>query len=265
MLKVGTKEEIRTFLRLKRPNYYVYVLYYPNGDPFYVGKGTKNRVFEHEKEVSKKYTYNPYKINTIKKIYRDGGKVGYGIDSIYEKEQDALDREYVLVEEIGRPPLTNLCAGGGVSDPKAKEHHFNTLCGKTANKERSIVNKVFTELAPVHSVPIKPLSQFRVEHLVPNPHEHGYTPRPAAALFASAVFNGIMIKEGSILPRQMNIQGIDCIIENGVGGNILKAEWAKLVYNKDPAEEKLKLTKSGVQAIQRYIRELPKDVLEKYT
>lgn len=267
MLKVGTKEEIKQFLKEHNTGFYVYILYHPNKTPFYVGKGKGNRVFQHEYEVEHSQYNNPYKINTIKKIYRLGGTVGYGIDNIFEQEADAFARERELVKQIGRPPLTNLTDGGEGAvnlDPISKQKHNDTLWGDTGDNPRSIINRTFQELAPVKSVPIKPLQQFKAVHLTPHPKARNYSPREAAALFISSVFNGVLIEEGAIIPRLVNIKGVDGIIENGVGRDILVAGWATIIPNDDPTLEQFQLTKSGKDAIQRYIKDLPKEVLNRY-
>jgi len=113
--------------------FYVYVLYKPDGTPFYVGKGTvKNkglvnqRIREHE--VSAKSTIpfkqrrrcNRLKIQTIRKIWQQGHQVLYAIDSWHQLEECALGREVALIAMIGRRmekegPLTNLRSGGEAS------------------------------------------------------------------------------------------------------------------------------------------------------
>jgi LEM-3-like GIY-YIG domain len=85
--------------------YYVYVLKYPDGKPFYVGKGKGNRWNEHEREArlkqSPKELSNFHKINIIRKIWKNGGKV------IKEKvvknvtEEEAFKAEIELIEKYG--------------------------------------------------------------------------------------------------------------------------------------------------------------------
>lgn len=267
MLITGSKEQVQNFLKRDLHEFYVYVLYQPDKTPFYVGKGCGDRVFQHEYEANHSQFCNPYKINTIKTIKNNGGEIIYGIDSVFMEEKLALNRERELIQEIGRPPLTNLTDGGeGFKnlDPRSWEKHMNTLYGDVGDDPRSIINRTFQEFAPVKSVPIKPLKGFKAVSLAPHPRPHGYSPREAAALFISSVFNGVLIEDGAIIPRLVKIKGIDGIIENGVGRDILVAGWAKIIPNEDPKLEQFKLTKTGVEALRRYLKELPKEILNKY-
>ncbi len=99
-------------------SYYVYILIRPDkNEPFYVGKGKNQRLFEHEKNVTSLIINNPYKVNIIKKIIESGSQLIYGIDSFFDNEEDALARECKLITEIGRASLgagtlTNLTEGG---------------------------------------------------------------------------------------------------------------------------------------------------------
>jgi hypothetical protein len=108
--------------------YYVYLMHKPNGQVFYVGKGTARnekdqRITYHEYESkldarSKELEYrNMLKVNTIRKIWRDGGEIYYSIDSWHGEEADCFDREIELIAKFGRKitgdgKLTNLSVGG---------------------------------------------------------------------------------------------------------------------------------------------------------
>ena len=72
--------------------YYVYALIDPRDDKvFYIGKGTKNRVFSHEKESDKAQDVETRKVEIIKEI---------------EKEISALEAENdSLTEEISQPKI----------------------------------------------------------------------------------------------------------------------------------------------------------------
>lgn len=126
MLKL---DEVVAEIEKSEKPFYVYILYKPNGTPFYVGKGTKitesrydERVASHEWESkheappSRPYR-NEWKINTIKKIWREGGDVLYKLDSWHDAEETAYECEKSLIAMIGRKvtgdgPLTNLLEGG---------------------------------------------------------------------------------------------------------------------------------------------------------
>lgn len=98
--------------------YYVYILIRPDkNEPFYVGKGKNQRLFEHEIKVNSLPINNSYKVNIIKKILESGSQLIYGIDSFFDNDEDALERECKLIAEIGRASLgagtlTNLTEGG---------------------------------------------------------------------------------------------------------------------------------------------------------
>ncbi len=133
ILETSDKTAIRQLIKANRKTpFYVYLLIRPDKDePFYVGKGKSDRIFQHEKEVYKD-TANSYKSNIITKILSQGLSLIYTIESFYQFEEDALNREMQLIEEIGRKDLgkgtlTNLTAGGeGFLDWINFEKHSTT-------------------------------------------------------------------------------------------------------------------------------------------
>jgi len=83
-------------------------------EPFYVGKGKGNRLYDHLKE-SMNRTHNKWKIAKIKKIKKQG--LNPIIIKIYNdiSEKTALQNEMNLIKIIGRKnkgPLVNLTDGG---------------------------------------------------------------------------------------------------------------------------------------------------------
>lgn len=95
--------------------YYVYGLYDPStpDKPFYIGKGTKNRVFKHAKKAvkaSKKGEDNvSLKISTIQKILDQGKDVVCKIYRWGLSESEAFAVEATLIDCF--PVLTNIQAG----------------------------------------------------------------------------------------------------------------------------------------------------------
>ena len=92
--------------------YYVYELIDPRTDKvFYVGKGCRNRIDEHEQEARK--GRQSRKCDVIREIEACGLVVTKKKVSHYQNEQDAYDAEAELVEVYGLANLTNLIPGGG--------------------------------------------------------------------------------------------------------------------------------------------------------
>src|SRR5690349_1278384 len=55
------------------PRFYVYILSRPDGRPFYVGKGSGRRIFDHDSEA--RSGHQCHKCNVIRKIWQQGGQV----------------------------------------------------------------------------------------------------------------------------------------------------------------------------------------------
>src|SRR3546814_18629440 len=78
MLFDGNRENADRYLKSLAGRFYVYVLYRPDGRPFYVGKGQNRRALEHEAEARRAHPFgesNPFKCNVIRKIIRKGGGI----------------------------------------------------------------------------------------------------------------------------------------------------------------------------------------------
>jgi hypothetical protein len=102
------------------PRFYVYVLARPNGSPFYVGKGTGTRIYDHDNEA--RCGHQCYKCNVIRKIWRNGGQIHRYTVFTTNDEQEAFDYERELISLYGRKTLTNLTDGGeGASGLKHTE------------------------------------------------------------------------------------------------------------------------------------------------
>lgn len=261
-LTVGTlprnpsREAVSRQIRNEARPFYVYVLRRPDGEPFYVGKGQLDRVFCHERDALYT-TVRTHKLNVIRVLHGAGGAVGYGIDSFFDREADALARERALIQSLGRHnlrtgPLTNLTDGGeGLANfsEETRQRHRDTLAGVLDDgSARSSVNAFFLRLGiAVASVPIKPLSQHRPEPLVPHAQARQPKPRQAAALAAAAIGNGVLLAAGVKLHRRFRLDDLEAIIENGVGKDILKSGMAVL-HDATPKHEVLEVTLLGYEA-----------------
>lgn len=247
--------EIRKRLRNEKP-FYVYILHKPDGVPFYVGKGVRDRVLNHEAEArnTKKLTH---KLNVIRSLHRKSKRVLYKLDSFYENEIEACQRERHLISLIGRHdlkkgPLTNQTDGGeGTSNPseESRQRRRDSLWGNAEDPERQVANRFFQQLTPVRSVPIKPVKTFnRADGLWKNDDTIGMKPRQAAAIVASAIQNRIMLQSGALIPRRLIVDGVEYIMENGVGRDMVSNGMITIAEN-TRTYEILRLTKNGFNYI----------------
>ncbi|KRQ01292.1 hypothetical protein AOQ73_18225 [Bradyrhizobium pachyrhizi] len=242
---------IRTALQDHHP-FYVYVLCRPSGEPFYVGKGVNFRCLQHEADArtTKALTH---KLNVIRSLHSQGQAVAYRIDSSYPDEAGALSRERTLIAEIGRHdlklgPLTNQTDGGeGISNPseESRQRRRDSLWGDAEDPERQTINRWFQKLTPVKSVPIKPAATFtRAAGLWKNDDTIGMKPRQAGAIIATALANRVLLEPNCLLPRRLEVEGTEYIIENGVGRDMVSNGMIE-VHEATPTRETLKLTAAG--------------------
>jgi len=250
-----TKDEVSALLQQRVGQFYIYILYRPDGTPFYVGKGKGRRVFFHEAEALG--TGRSHKLNVIRSIVRDGGVVGYDIPAFYEDESECHRRETEEILRFGRHdlrtgPLTNLTSGGegtsGLSE-ETRQRIDAELHGPGAPGERGIANRFYLELCASRSVPVRPLSMFRPKQLVAHRSVRSPTPRMAAALCASAIANRVLIEPGCKIPRALTINDTAMCIENGVGADILKAGLASLIPAVEGLKELFTLNQGGVDTL----------------
>lgn len=92
------------------PRFYVYILCRPNGKPFYVGKGSGKRIFDHDAEA--RGGCDCHKCRIIRKIWRNGGEIQRYTMLTTDNEQEAFDYERELIALHGRKNLANGTDGG---------------------------------------------------------------------------------------------------------------------------------------------------------
>lgn len=245
----GPRAQVEAWLASRAARHYVYVLHRPDGTPFYIGKGTGRRVFDHELEARRAHPVgesNPYKCNVIRSIELAGQAVVYTIDSAFDDELAAYAREAVLIAQYRRlhegGTLTNLAPGGGTAmgpAPLTRTRHANTLAGSpTDNPQRATLNAFLQAIGPVASVPVKPIEQIgRILPTTPHPQPRNPTLRNTYALIASASAHGLKLAPGVRIPRSFVFEGVRGIIENGVARDILKAGMASLIPAEAPQDE----------------------------
>lgn len=111
-------------IRAAGKRFYVYVLTRPSGEPFYVGKGSGDRIAKHELEAAK-VCLDGHRLRVIRSILHAGGSIGYEIAGTFDSENEAFDKERDLISaigrlDLGRGPLVNYTDGGeGASNPSA--------------------------------------------------------------------------------------------------------------------------------------------------
>lgn len=92
------------------PRFYVYILCRPNGKPFYVGKGSGRRIYDHDNEA--RSGHRCHKCNIIRKIWQQGGEVQRYTVFTTDDQDEAYAYEREMVAMFGRENLANGTDGG---------------------------------------------------------------------------------------------------------------------------------------------------------
>lgn len=126
--------------------FYVYILSRPDGTPFYVGMGRRDRIAGHEREARRKVKSR--KVNIIRSITSAGGVVMHSIRAWFDDRESALGFERALISEIGRldcglGPLANATDGGDggsgrIDPPEVRERRAAAHRGKPKSEAHKL-------------------------------------------------------------------------------------------------------------------------------
>lgn len=126
-------------------DYYVYGLIDPRSKQiFYIGKGTKNRVFEHEKESLSSPDSDKLKLKTIADINNAGFEVERIIINSNLTEEEAFAAEASLINAfnyVGNAGLTNIDAGHHSAEALSVEE-YERINGAVEFEENDIGHKI---------------------------------------------------------------------------------------------------------------------------
>lgn len=127
-------------------SFYVYELADPlTGVAFYVGKGQKNRIHQHETEAAK--GVHSRKCQRIRDIWAAGQKIERRIVSRHTDENEALQAEFDLIASYGLDSLTNVLPGG-VMGAQVYLAHLAAAEKRKAARERADLKSGFVKIAP---------------------------------------------------------------------------------------------------------------------
>ena len=128
---------VYAYLDPRKPGIYNYGKYKFDYEPFYIGKGKNNRLYNHMQP--KKLSKNTHKSNKINKILKSGLKpiVVKIENNISEKKSLKFERD--LIENIGIKNLTNVKIGGPEKD--GYKHNYESI-QKQIDKQNIPVQKL---------------------------------------------------------------------------------------------------------------------------
>lgn len=141
------KDEVREEIRLHKGLHYTYGLFKPDGTVFYVGIGTKYRVYKHFSENTKCG-------NALKKSIINKYDVTCKIFKFFKTKQEAANLEIELIRYFGRRDLnagilSNMTSGGeGQANPSKEtiaKRIAKVIGSKRTEKQKAGMRKAFME------------------------------------------------------------------------------------------------------------------------
>ena len=136
--------------------YYVYVLK-DKEKTFYVGKGTKDRMYIHHKRAKNTKIKSPV-LDKIRKMIKNNSQIIYEKVFVTDNEQKAFEYEIYLIDKIGRKDLKkgtllNLTNGGdGVCGYTYTDEHRKNLSNSI---KKAIIDGKFTPPKYTNHTPVE--------------------------------------------------------------------------------------------------------------
>lgn len=125
--------------------WYVYELADPiTGLAFYIGKGSGNRMYAHQREAEKGVCSK--KCNKIRSLISRHGKIDIRQVALFKEEQDAYDHETDVIAFYGLESLTNIMPGGQVAWDRRKVERKSRAQQKSLTLAQVLSNHMYERI-----------------------------------------------------------------------------------------------------------------------